>query len=58
MPKDFAVICATDPDAVELEFYEKNDAEKYARSKALSNQAEEYWVVEIKSKYGQGGVLK
>lgn len=53
MAKDFAVVCATDPGAVEMEFYEQEPAEKYARSKSQNNPSEEYWVVSIKSKYSQ-----
>lgn len=54
MAKDYAVICATDPGAVEYEFYEEEAAEKYAKGKARANPSEEYWVVSIKSKYNMG----
>lgn len=54
MARDYAVICATDPGAVEMEFYKKEDAEKFAAGKARVSPSEEYWVVEIKAKYNMG----
>jgi len=37
-----------------MEFYEKSDADKYAKATAERSPQEEYWVVEIKSKYNAG----